>query len=164
VQLDRPHNLDVSKTQSRSARQAICVPTFSCRRIKPFHRDPHPSGQSDQPGESIRQSRPLRRSWRPPPVDAAARNSADDFKSPTPPSRPLHRLSPRRLPRRAADDGVSGSSDVERRPPVPVTLDGRLRSVSAQLSQDMLRNFVAYSGGSPSRLNPKGLRNKGRQW
>ena len=60
-------HLDVSKPQSRSARQAICVPAFTCRRIKSLHRDPHPSGQADQPGESIRQGRAIQRPGRPGP-------------------------------------------------------------------------------------------------
>jgi hypothetical protein len=36
--------------------------------------------------------------------------------------RPLHRAPRRRLPRRAADDGVRRASDIEGRAPVPVAV------------------------------------------
>ena len=59
----------------------------------------------------------------------------------------------------APEDGPCRSSRPyadSRLPPLDrATLDDRRRSVPGQLRQDMLRSFVTYSGGSPSRRTRK---------
>ena len=145
-----------SRMQSRSARQAICVPAFTCRRIRPLHPDPHPSGHSDQPGESIRQGRPAR------PFLAATGPLARPLVTEVTisrlqrrPPRPLHRPPRRRLSRRPADDGVRLPGHAEGRSPMTVTVLRKLEVPALPVQPTATRSPAILSrcerpGGVPS--------------